>query len=104
MRGCRSTKRLATSPRCAKQRRAAFVAVDAQTVQVLRFALDLSRATDGLFDVTIGRQLVATKFLPRMTAHPLTYYNGTSADIEIVDESHVVCHRPMLIDLGGILP
>ena len=78
------------------------VAVEPETVQVLRFAVDLHRATDGLFDVTIGRQLVATKFLPRMTAHSLTYYNGTSSDIEIVDGTHVICHRPMLIDLGGI--
>ena len=49
------------------------VAVDAQTVQVLRFALELYRASDGLFDVTIGRQLVATKFLPRVTARSLTH-------------------------------
>ena len=78
------------------------VAVDGQTVEVLRFALDLSRATDGLFDVTIGRQLVATKFLPRTSTHQLPHYSGTSADIEIVDDTHVICHRPMLIDLGGI--
>lgn len=79
-----------------------IVAIDPETVQVLRFALDLYLATDGLFDVTIGRQLVATKFLPRVSAHPLTYYNGTAADIEIIDDAHVICHRPMLIDLGGI--
>ena len=78
------------------------VAVNAQTVQVLRFALDLYCATDGLFDVTIGRQLVATKFLPRVTARPLTHYNGKANDIEIVDDTHIICHRPMLIDLGGI--
>ena len=57
------------------------VAVDAQTVQVLRSARELYRATDGLFDVTIGRQLVATKFLPRVTAPPLTHYNGNANDI-----------------------
>ena len=78
------------------------VAVDAQTVQVLRFALELYRASDGLFDVTIGRQLVATKFLPRVSALALSRYNGNAAEIEIVNDTHVICHRPMLIDLGGI--
>ena len=78
------------------------VAVDAETVRVLQVSLDLWRATGGLFDVTVGRQLVSTKFLPRMTAHPLTYYNGTAADIEIIDDTHIICHRPVLIDLGGI--
>ena len=79
-----------------------IVAVDGETVQVLRLALELYRASGGLFDVTIGRQLVSTKFLPRMTAQPLTYYNGKATDIEIADDTHVICHRPMLIDLGGI--
>ena len=78
------------------------VAVDAQTVQVLRFALDLYRASSGLFDVTIARQLVAAKFLPRVSAWPLTHYSGKANDIEIVDDTHIICHRPMLIDLGGI--
>lgn len=78
------------------------VAVDAETVRVLRLALELYRASDGLFDVSIGRQLVATKFLPRVTSRPLNYYNGTTADTEIVDDTHIICHRPIMIDLGGI--
>ena len=78
------------------------VHVDAETVRVVRLALDLHGASGGLFDVTVGRQLVSAKFLPRTTAHRLAYYSGTSADIEIVDDTHVMCHRPMLIDLGGI--
>ena len=78
------------------------VTVDVETVRVLRFALNLNRATNGLFDVTIGRQLVATKFLPHVSALALSRYNGNAADIEIVDDTHVICHRPMLVDLGGI--
>lgn len=80
----------------------AVVAVDAETVRVLRLAIELYHASDGLFDISIGRQLVATKFLPRVMLHPLTYFNGTTADIEIVDDTHIICKRPMLIDLGGI--
>lgn len=78
------------------------VTVDADTVRVLQLALELYHASEGLFDVSIGRQLTATKFLPRVTSRPLTYYNGTTADIEIVDGTHAICKRPLLIDLGGI--
>ena len=78
------------------------VAVDPETVAVFRLAAWLHKASGGLFDVTIGRQLVAAGFLPRMTANSLTSYTGTARDIDIVDNRHVRCLRPMLIDLGGI--
>ena len=82
--------------------RGSVVAVDAETVRVLRLALDVYRASGGLFDVTIGRQLVSAKFLPRVTKRPLSHYNGTAGDIEIAGDGQIICHRPMLIDLGGI--
>ena len=79
-----------------------IVAVDCETVAVLRLAARLFQESNGLFDVTIGRQLVASGFLPRMSAHPLRHFSGTAADIEIVSDTLVICHRPVLIDLGGI--
>ena len=79
-----------------------IVAVDCETVTVLRLAARLLEESNGLFDVTIGRQLVATGFLPRMSAHPLRHFTGTAADIEIVSDTQIMCHRPVLIDLGGI--
>ena len=79
-----------------------LVAVDPQTVNVLRLAARLHDDSEGLFDVTVGRTLVAAGYLPRNMSHRLTHYSGSAADIEIVDASHVRCHRPMLIDLGGI--
>lgn len=80
----------------------ASVAVDPQTVDVLRLALELHAASGGLFDVTIGRALVGSGFLPRAGIADLRDFPGTMADLEIVDEEHVRCHRRMLIDLGGI--
>lgn len=78
------------------------VKVDRETVAVLRMAIELHHATSGLFDVTIGRTLVRSGFLPRGETIRLDHFPGTTRDIEIVDTHHVRCHRPMLIDLGGI--
>ena len=78
------------------------VEVDPATITTLRAALALYRATDGLFDMSIGRALVASGFLPHPEGMDLRRCTGTSADIEIVDDQHVRLHKLMLIDLGGI--
>ncbi|AZI37726.1 ApbE family protein [Caenibius tardaugens NBRC 16725] len=78
------------------------VKVDRETVSVLRMAVALHEATDGLFDVAVGRALVRGRFLPRDGIMHLNRFTGTTADIEIIDDCHVRCHRRMLIDLGGI--
>ncbi|MBO9581858.1 MAG: FAD:protein FMN transferase [Sphingobium sp.] len=78
------------------------VEVDADTVIVLRKAIELCRVTDGLFDVAVGRALVRGGFLPRTDIERLDRYVGATDDIEIVDECHVRCRRPVLVDLGGI--
>lgn len=79
-----------------------LVEVDADTVAVLRVAADLHQKTDGLFNIAIGRQLVRTKFLPRIGTDHLAQFNGDASDIEIVDDRHVGLRRRLLIDLGGI--
>lgn len=78
------------------------VTVAPETVQVLRIAGDLYDASGGLFDVTVGRELVRGGFLPRPPGIGRSRNWGTGADIEIVDDEHVRCMRPVLIDLGGI--
>jgi FAD:protein FMN transferase len=78
------------------------VAVDEETVAVLRMAVALFEATDGLFDVAVGRALVRSRFLPREGIAHLSRYTGTTADIGIIDDRHVRCRKRLLIDLGGI--
>ena len=78
------------------------ITIDPATVIVLRAALELHEQSGGLFDVTIGRELVRARFLPRGNISHLSSYGGTSADIEIVDDSHIRLARRVLIDLGGI--
>ena len=86
--------------RAAKRRH--IVDLDPDTVSILRLAQELHSATLGLFDVTIGRQLVRTGFLPRMAVEHLSRFSGTMRDIEIIDGTSVCVHRPVLIDFGGI--
>lgn len=78
------------------------VEVDHETASVLRIAVSLHEATDGLFDVAVGRALVRGGFLPREGIDRLRDFPGTTADIEVVDDRHVRCKRRVLIDLGGI--
>jgi FAD:protein FMN transferase len=78
------------------------VRIDAATVQVLRAALQLYAQSAGLFDITIAPQLIRTGFLPfRYNVH-LDTLDGTSADVEIINDTHIICHKRVLIDLGGI--
>ena len=79
-----------------------LVTVDAESVNVLRIAARLNDESNGLFDVTVGRQLVTAGFLPPRGVQKLNALTGGAHDIEIVDDTHVRCHAPLLIDLGGI--
>jgi len=72
------------------------------TVAVLQIAADLHSASRGLFNVAVGRQLIRTRFLPRMNTIHLNRFQGNMNDIEIIDDDHVRFGRRTLIDLGGI--
>lgn len=78
------------------------VAVDPLTVDVLAIAADLHKATDGLFDVAIGRALVRDGFLPGEFIGTFEAFDGKATDIVLLDTQHVRCDRRVLIDLGGI--
>jgi FAD:protein FMN transferase len=78
------------------------VRIDCETVRVLRMAAELHAASIGLFDVTVATALVAARFLPRPAGIDLRRMTGTASDIEILDDEHVRCRKPLLIDLGGI--
>lgn len=79
-----------------------LVGVDPETVEVLRLAIDFHEATDGLFEIAVGRELVQSGFLPRDGVDNLNHFLGNSHDIEIIDDRHVRFKRRLLIDLGGI--
>lgn len=79
-----------------------LIEVDRDTIVVLRIAANLHRATNGLFSIAIGRQLVRTHFLLRMDTIHLNRFGGDADDIKIVDDCYVRLRRRTLIDLGGI--
>jgi FAD:protein FMN transferase len=78
------------------------VRLEPGTVQVLRTALSLYTQSAGLFDVTVAPQLIRSGFLPYRYNIHLDTLDGTSSDIEIINDTDIVCHRRVLIDLGGI--
>lgn len=77
------------------------VPVDAHTVAVIRAALELSARSEGVFDIALGRDWVASGLLPPPAGGDAPDPTASSADIEIRDDG-IRFHRPLWIDLGGI--
>ena len=73
--------------------------LDPWTVEVLALAIDLHRATGGLFDCAVGAELIAAGRLP---GDRPAGGSGSVADLEVVDATHVRLLRPVCLDLGGI--
>lgn len=66
--------------------------------EVLKFAKEMHRRTDGAVDVSVAPVLVKKNFLPNYFEHETC---GTPADIYIEGES-VRFAKPLILDLGGI--
>ena len=78
------------------------VAVDPHTYNVICLAQQMAAATEGLFDITVARELVEWGFLPRPEAVPEPDPGASWRDIETLDQGRIRFHRPLWIDLGGI--
>jgi len=79
----------------------AAVRVHPWTWDVLQCAQKLSRATHGLFDISIGHELVRMGYLPRLSSARRNI-EGDFRDIELLPGRRVRFRRPLCIDLGGI--
>lgn len=77
------------------------VGVDEATLAVLREATRLAELTDGVFDITVGAQLVKRGFLPPPGESRAPDASATWRDIELLEDG-VRLHRSLWIDLGGI--
>lgn len=71
------------------------------TWDVLRCAQRISRATHGLFDISIGHELVRMGYLPQPSSARRNL-QGDFRDIELLPGHRVRFRRPLCIDLGGI--
>ncbi len=76
------------------------VKVHAHTRTVLGKALEIARASDGLFDPAIARHLVRKGLLPPPAASEPA--GGTWRDVSITEAGAVSFARPLWLDLGGI--
>lgn len=72
------------------------------TWEVIRCSVELSRETEGAFDITVAPQLVKWGYLPRHRSFTALAEAGAWEQIELMPDSRVRFHQPLQIDLGGI--
>lgn len=77
------------------------IRVSAHTGTVLEKALDLARASQGLFDPTVAPALVAGGLLPSPDAMPPAD-EASWEDVILSADGSVTFTRPLWLDLGGI--
>lgn len=78
------------------------VTLDPRTVEVFACALELARESRGIFDVTVGAELVAGGVLPPPSSQAVPDPGGSWRDIEILGPDRIRLHRRLWADLGGI--
>jgi thiamine biosynthesis lipoprotein len=78
------------------------ILVNPHTYRVLRFARQVSAASDGVFDVTVGDVLVRHGFLPASPTEDPRPREATWSDLFVLPGNRVWWRRPGRIDLGGI--
>jgi len=85
-------------------RDAAFarVTVHAHTYRVLAWAARIAHASNGIFDASIGAQLVAWGLVTAPAAAAPADPNATFRDIELLPGRQVRFKRPLWLDLSGI--
>lgn len=76
------------------------VTVDPELHDVLAAALELSRRSEGAFDVCVAPRLEEWGYLPAVNAP--TVFDADWRDIELLGDGRVRFQRPLRIDLGGI--
>lgn len=76
------------------------IPVHPHTYEVLQYALRLSQATQGCFDVTVGAELVHWQLLPSPGTPGAK--RGSWSDMELLPANTVRLRQPVCIDLGGI--
>jgi thiamine biosynthesis lipoprotein len=77
------------------------VKIHAKTATVIGQAQTIARASEGVFDITVGGSLAARRFLPAPPGAPEPATRVSWADIEI-SKNAIRFRKPLWIDLGGI--
>lgn len=72
------------------------------TYEVLHAALELSEASDGVFDITVAGRLAERGILPRPFCRQLPAKNACWQDVQLGEDYSVRFRRPLFIDVSGI--
>lgn len=78
------------------------LAVHPWTYHVLEQSVQLSRETEGAFDITVAPRLVRSGLLPRHTQVSSRVEAGRWEDIALLGGRAVSFRQPLQVDLGGI--
>ncbi len=78
------------------------VRISPETFYVLKAAKKLYNRSCGVFDITIARQLVRWRLLPRHSFFSHRENGANTGDILLLPGNRVFFSRPLQIDLGGI--
>ncbi|TXI09706.1 MAG: FAD:protein FMN transferase, partial [Rhizobium sp.] len=78
------------------------VEVAPHTWRVLSFAQEISRASAGVFDVTVARELALAGTLPSFEGMTEPSKEASWQDVELLPGHRVRYRRPLWMDLGGI--
>ncbi|HUX91266.1 MAG TPA: FAD:protein FMN transferase [Gallionellaceae bacterium] len=76
--------------------------VDVHTWRVLRAARLMAEASNGVFDISVARQLTRLGFLPDHAGFPKTQCRGDWRDIVLLPDNRVRLACDLSIDLSGI--
>lgn len=77
------------------------VEVHPYSFEVLELAQKLSAETEGIFDITVGAELVRWRHLP-VPADSGSVPNGNWRDVELLSQNRVMLRCPLWLDVGGI--
>jgi FAD:protein FMN transferase len=78
------------------------VAVHPHSFAVLRRAIEIAQASNGVFDIAVAGALVAQGVLPRPASAQEPDPAACWRDIELLQDDRVRFARPLWLDLGGI--
>lgn len=67
--------------------------------EVLQFSLNLSKQTNGIFDISVAPQLVKNNFLPK---HKIAHNRVCGYQFIELTQKHIFFNKPLLLDLGGV--
>ena len=78
------------------------ITVAPSTYDVLQIAEQVSRASDGAFDITIGSSMVDAHFLPYPADAGSGERDASYRDVTLLSENQLLLEKRLWIDLGGI--